>query len=963
MASSNGRLAPPAPDFDLELDRYVGAFEAAARVRDADLADFLPPATHPKYHDVLLELVRADLEFRWERGECPRAEDYRRRFPALFARPEWVRQVAAEEFRLRRAAGDTPDPIEYRDRLNVDLLGSEPARTTATAVPSADWSGETMPGVGDTIPPGFTLEEELGAGAFGRVFLARQADLASRAVAVKLSAKLVQESQTLARLQHTNIVPVYSVHRVGRFHALVMPFLGRATLADLIRSFDRSGGPPASGMAVLSTLAARASTAGGDSALAGRATAPVTAVGLSSATLERLGRFSFADAVLWIGAELAGGLVHAHERGILHRDIKPANVLLTDDGRPMLLDFNLAADANEPPTGGLAGTLRYMAPEQLAAMKANRGEFSTRTDVYALGLVLAELLAGELPVDDPMTLPGDLLSAMIAGRSRPLDPARLPRAVTPAVASILAKCLAPNPADRYASAADLREDLVRQLENRPLKFAPNVSVRERLRKWAKRHPRLSSGTTLGLVAAVILAAVTGAFLIRQRHVDTLEAERARDDLRAAVGRAYLADGPTGELQDVRATLAVALTPFQNDGLTRRLSDGDRKAVRQDAAMGMAMAAVLSDRLARREADATRRAALADEARAWGERAQRAADTGGESALEALHGGRLKEKAAQLRREVRTGEPRFATWMTLGLVEARLGRHLSAAEAFTAAIGANPTVAWPHFHRGVARLEGKAFADAEADFDHFLELAVDDPDGLFNRGLARWERKNWKGAITDFDATERLGLKPNRLYLLRAEARAALGDADGAKADRKAALAIEPADPRGWAVRGEMKAASDPKGALADFDAALALDPDFLPALRDRASVLAEQLGRPADAVASLDRVLGLNPDSADDRAARAVLLARLGKKAEARADADLAAASDNPLTLYQAASAVLLAAERPEHTARGLALLRAVLRKDPAWAKVMPTDPDLKGVHADKAFRELVAAAGVLAKP
>ncbi len=969
MASSNGRLAPPAPDFDLELDGYVEAFESAARVRDVDLADFLPPPAHPKYHDVLLELVRADLEFRWDRGESPRAEDYRRRFPTLFARPEWAQQVAAEEFRLRQAAGETPDPVEFHHRLGVELLGAEPARTTATAVPSADWSGDAMPGVGDTIPPGFTLEEELGAGAFGRVFLARQADLASRPVAVKLSAKLVQESQTLARLQHTNIVPVYSVHRVGRYHALVMPFLGRATLADLIRAFDHTGGPPASGKAVVSTLIARASTAGGDSALARRATTPSQAVGLSSATLERLGRFSFVDAVLWIGAELAGGLAHAHERGILHRDIKPANVLMTDDGRPMLLDFNLAADANEPPIDGLAGTLRYMAPEQLTALKVNWGVFSAQSDVYSLGLVLAELLVGKLPFDDPMTLPGDLLDGMIVGRQQPFDAARLPQTAPPAVASILAKCLAPNPAERYASAADLRDDLTRQLENRPLKFAPNVSSRERLRKWARRHPRLSSASTLSIVAVALLGVVVGAFLVRQRHVETLEAERARDDLHTAVSRAYLAEGPDSEVRDVRAAVTTALAPFQASGadvaqspLLRRLSDADRQAVRQDAAMGMAFTAVLTERLARTEADATRRVALTTEARAWGERAKQTADVGGESALEALHGGRLKEKAEQLRRQVRDGEPQFATWMTLGLVEGRLGRYTAAAEAFTAATGANPAVAWPYFHRGVVRIEARQYAAAEADFDHYLELRPDDPDGLFNRGLARLERKAARGAVADFDAAERLGLKPNRLYVLRARAKKLLGDTSGANADTETALGIEPTDPRGWAVRGEMKAATDPKGALADFDAALALDPDFLPALRDRASVLSERLKRPDDAVAALGRVLDLNPDAHDDRAGRAVLLARLGKKAEARADAEVASASDNPLTLYQAASAVLLAAESREHTARGLALLRTVLRTDPAWAKVMPTDPDLKGVHADKAFRDLIAAADVLAR-
>lgn len=114
-----------------------------------------------------------------------------------------------------------------------------------------------------------------------------------------------------------------------------------------------------------------------------------------------------------------------------------------------------------------------------------------------------------------------------------------------------------------------------------------------------------------------------------------------------------------------------------------------------------------------------------------------------------------EKAEQLRKLARDGEPRFATWMTLGTVEARLDRHAAAAEAFTAA-GMNPLLPWPYFHRGVARVEGKQFAAAEADFDRYLELRPDDPDGLFNRGLAlvrqvlRKEPKWATGMPTDPD---------------------------------------------------------------------------------------------------------------------------------------------------------------------------------------------------------------------
>ena len=84
--------------------------------------------------------------------------------------------------------------------------------------------------------------------------------------------------------------------------------------------------------------------------------------------------------MLWLGAQLADGLAHAHDRGILHRDLKPANVLLTDDGQPMLLDFNLAEDTKRREAAGgrpIGGTLPYMAPEQIAAFRDRRRRGST----------------------------------------------------------------------------------------------------------------------------------------------------------------------------------------------------------------------------------------------------------------------------------------------------------------------------------------------------------------------------------------------------------------------------------------------------------------------------------------------------------------------------------------------------------------------------------------------------------
>src|SRR5262249_37411488 len=151
--------------------------------------------------------------------------------------------------------------------------------------------------------------------------------------------------------------------------------------------------------------------------------------------------------------------------GIVHRDLKPANVLLTDDGTPMLLDFNLAADVRQA-GGRVGGTLSYMAPEHLAAfaaMKLNGQEavVDHRSDLFALGVILFELLTGPPPFPRKPDGVEPLVLSMITDRMgtpprlRPDNPA-----LTPAVESIVRHCLHPDPARRYQSAEHLRDDLL-----------------------------------------------------------------------------------------------------------------------------------------------------------------------------------------------------------------------------------------------------------------------------------------------------------------------------------------------------------------------------------------------------------------------------------------------------------------------------------------------------------------------
>ncbi len=529
-----------------ELDDRVAAYEAvSARDAEADLEEFLPARSHPLYRAVLRELVRVDLERGWSCGRPRPLREYQARFPELFERPADVREVAFEEYRLRCQAGEAPTPAEYRAAYGVatDDWPTYSAPREENAQPPRPFSlpgglGAGLGSWGASHPPAaglllddlegaspetarllalaalptaesaflsFRLLAELGRGAFGRVYLARQGDLANRLVALKVSVKQATEPQALARLQHTNIVPIYSLHQAGLFQAVCMPYLGPVTLADLLDEWRLRPALPTSGRALVEALRRRQSAfphvpggPEGKPALVGAgATIP----------LRILERLSYVGAILWVGARLADGLAHAHERGVLHRDLKPANVLLSDEGQPMLLDFNLAADMSESAAARVGGTLPYMAPEHLEAFQGHDRTVDARSDLYALGVILYELLTGRLPFGAPQGRPGEVLPQMIAERGRPLfGPRLLNEAVSPAVESILQRLLARDPGRRYQTADELREDLDRHLDDRPLRHAPNRSPRERLGKWCRRHPRFTSPLAAG---ALLVALVVG----------------------------------------------------------------------------------------------------------------------------------------------------------------------------------------------------------------------------------------------------------------------------------------------------------------------------------------------------------------------------------------------------------------------------------------------------------------------
>ncbi len=454
-----------------------------------------------------IDAILAEFTSHWERGEAPSITEYLSRL-----RPARASDAAAliyHSYCLAEAAGLDPDPTDFIERFPEHGRSLERLFSLHRAFDTSQlqlWADPaTLPEVGDEIGP-FLLLRELGEGGFARVFLAEQSDLDHRLVVVKVSTRITPEPRLLARARHSHIVEVlwHNLIDDGSLQLVCMPFLGGATLAAVLTDRKRRGGRPRSGRDLLAEL--------------DRVSAPeYPAADLARPARENLARLSYPKAMASIVARLAEALDHAYSRGVLHGDVKPSNILLTADGTPMLLDFNLAVGWRSP--GGddlpedVGGTLAYMAPERLRAAAQPedalipRASQRHRADLYALGMVLLEALTGR-PPDHPRVSPHLLReSAAAFALSRQQGAGTMIRScgvsIPPALRSILTRCLAPDPADRYNRASELAEDLDRCCSDRPLAFAREPHWRSGLLRWARRRRLAVAAGALSLVVAAV----------------------------------------------------------------------------------------------------------------------------------------------------------------------------------------------------------------------------------------------------------------------------------------------------------------------------------------------------------------------------------------------------------------------------------------------------------------------------
>jgi eukaryotic-like serine/threonine-protein kinase len=1023
--------APGPADLRVAVTAFEHAFEQTG---SADLEDFLPAASDPDYPAVLIELARADLRLHWAFGRRRYLDDYVRRFPVELGDPERLAALAQEEYQARLAAGDELQPEQYLSRYGVSVDGWLPAgpapapvpddlicrpreRTRTVALPAPrpaparrlSPAGQ-MPRAGQRFLH-FDLVRELGRGVFGRVFLARQTDLAERPVALKVTPEIDGEPQVLARLQHTNIVPIHAVYQAGPLQAICMPYFGSVTLARVITDLGRrSGDLPQTGRGLLSTLFETRLKGATPTRMDDDPHRPPGGPAADEPpALTALARMSQVEAALWIAGRLADGLAHAHERGILHCDLKPANVLLADDGQPMLLDFNVAADRKSVAAKKslrFGGTLPYMAPEYLNLIHNDNGDLTPRSDLFSLGVVLYELLTGTEPYPAPADDARDPVGAYLVAHGKlPEPPGRRNKAVTPAVDAIVIKLLEPDPARRYAEAAQVREDLERQLGHRPLAHARETSVRERAGKWRRRNPRLTAGLAVALAALVFLILPATALAVRSEQLATRRYEVARAEAVLAQQNA-VRELKTAQVLLSSRTLDPALIgegfergqavldrygvggdePWADRPAVRLLSADQQATLRHELGGTLLMLARVE--LARKPAGDKEAAAKALQ---WNQLAgecypadarPRYLATQRKALLKVLPGEGVelaeptpaaidaffdaldlaaREPAQALVKLIPFTDSHpdhFMAWYLRGVCHEAVAQYPDSAAAFTVCTTLWPDFAWPHFARGIARLRQGRPAEADADFTRALDRRPDWTDALLNRALAREAAKDLKGAEADLTAALARPDAPTKAYFQRAKVRRAAGDRAGAEADVAEGKKLEPRDVTSWIARAYWKLPADPKGAVADYDAALARHPRSHDALRNKAAVLADHLNQPKEAVAALDTVLNLYPTYTEARAARAVYAARTGDAVRATRDAaQVLKEEPMPFRLYQMAGVYAQLSKTDKTGAakqQALQLLAKAFRTGFEQFTIIPKDPDLDPVRYDPDFVALV---------
>ena len=971
--------------FDPTIEATIEAFENAVASSNGDpvaLRDFLPPEASDQYLTLLTELIRVDMDLAYARGQRKTVEDYRRDYPSVFAKPEALERIAFEEYRLRQHAGEQVSPAEYGDRLDVatdhwsrlavgaaDTLPVGAGQPTVHTQHGSELGASRHPAIGSTWN-GFQIIRRLGKGSFAEALLASQASLANRQVVLKFSQLRSEEAQRLAELQHTNIVPVYSTHEYQGRTVLCMPYLGEHTLGDFLGH------------------------------LRGRQTLVKDDRRLGQLIGDQVRPDSFVAGALQMASALADGLDHSHCRGVIHRDVKPANILIRDDGQPMLLDFNLAHRVDQAAVG-VGGTVPYMAPEQLRSLQDENEEVDHRADIYAIGVVLYELLSGCVPYSaEPVgTEIDDQLPALIEARRHfPLPHKPIG---TPAVWSIVQRCLAFAPVDRYQSAAELRDDLRQHLADQPLTHAPN-SPWELLRKWVRRHPTLCSWTTAFIVMTLAGIVVVSTWLGREQQIAGLRAadllQRFQQEVRALEPELCSVSSP---FVDAAETIRTAQSISEQFGLHQRpseidtwlhLSHDQRSQWRATAGRLAFMLAAAEDSLATgdgREDGLQAAIAWNKTARRWSGEDQILAgqdrrlqlrsqgQTLDEQTLptavdvldplvagiEHLRRADLDEAWSAFREATRRDPQKGTNWLMLAESLTHRQEYEAAVAALDVAATMLPASPIPIAQRGIVQLRAKRYEAALQDFVAVQELRPDWQIPVhLNSGLAYLGMRDFESALREVSQAIEGGSRDPRAFLIRSKLYRQLGDSAAADRDYAAGLTSEPTDEEGWLARGVAKMGVNPRAALDDFREALAVNPFSSEAWQNIAHIQSEYLDDLPASLNALNHALELHPSSRMGLAGRGVVHGRLGNVSEALQDAKrLSELRIDATTRYQVGCIYALCSSGDERLAElAIANLAQAFQADATLVGIASSDADLSAITKSAEFGKLIESASAI---
>ncbi|MGL4513011.1 MAG: serine/threonine-protein kinase [Lacipirellulaceae bacterium] len=381
----------------------------------------------------------------------------------------------------------------------------------------------------------FVLVERLGVGGFGAVWRARDPEL-QREVAIKLPRRAQldrqevelfwREARAAAQLSHPNIVPVHEVGRDGDRVYIVSELVRGVSLADRLKQWRPT---PREAAALLATI--------------------------------------------------CEALDYAHARGVVHRDLKPSNVMIDAEGAPHVLDFGLAkrdvGEVTMTVDGQVLGTPAYMSPEQAGGFVR---WVDRRTDVYSLGVILFQMLTGELPFRG--TVQSQIQQRL---SDDPPDPRRYAEHTPADVATLCLKCLERDPNRRYPTAGEVAAELRRFVRGEPIVARP-ISRLSRAARWAKRRPAQAAALALG--ATLAIAGPTAAVVIgfqraslAARLAEITEVVR-RDELKVEgleqqkdALRARLASGATSSDVTWRSKVASAYLAKHGERLRGEVAPG------------------------------------------------------------------------------------------------------------------------------------------------------------------------------------------------------------------------------------------------------------------------------------------------------------------------------------------------------------------------------------------------------